>query len=46
MPDKFIDHKTQEAQIKEAGLDKESIFNVAIKLLDINGYISTRSENK
>ena len=33
MPDKFIDHKSQDSQILDAGLDENSIYNSALDLL-------------
>ena len=36
MPDYFIDHKSQEEQIAQAGLNAESIFKKALSLLEDN----------
>ena len=34
MPDKFLEHKSQEAQIIEAGLDYENILKSALSILE------------
>ena len=34
MPDKFLEHKSQEAQIIEAGLDYENILKSARSILE------------
>tara|TARA_B100001175_G_C19139482_1_gene462938 strand:- start:52 stop:639 length:588 start_codon:yes stop_codon:yes gene_type:complete len=40
MPDFFIEHKSQDAQILEAELDQENIYKKAIKILSKNKLIS------
>ena len=40
LPDRFIEHKSQEEQILESNLDRKSIFNKVCKILNKNQYLS------
>ena len=46
MPDKFIDHKSQDSQILEAGLDENSIYNEALAFLsNKSNFFHEKSKN-